>query len=100
VHPGRRPPARPIPPAPAPAARKARRTARNPRDRTSHLLAARAPAPQALTAGFQRALLAGSIALAASAIIAFWVANTRRQTDAAPTPQQPEPQPESAPANR
>jgi hypothetical protein len=68
--------------------------------RTSHLLAARTPAPEALTAGFQRALLAGSIALAASAIIAFWVANTRHQADAAPAPQQPEPQPESAPANR
>ncbi len=33
--------------------------------------------PAALTAGFGRALLAGSIALAASAIIAVWVANTR-----------------------
>ncbi|HEX4659559.1 MAG TPA: MFS transporter, partial [Streptosporangiaceae bacterium] len=68
--------------------------------RTSPLLAARTPAPEALTAGFQRALLAGSIALAASAIIAFWVANTRHQAGAAPAPQQPEPQPESAPANR
>ena len=66
--------------------------------RSSHLLAAGAPLPDALTSGFQRALLAGSIALAASAIIAFWVANTREQADPAPASRQPEP--ESAPAIR
>jgi EmrB/QacA subfamily drug resistance transporter len=68
--------------------------------RTGHLLAAGAPVPDALTSGFQRALLAGSIALAASAIIAFWVANTRQQPDSAAAPGQPEPEPESAPASR
>ena len=59
--------------------------------RTNHLLAAHAPQPVAYTAGFGRALLAGSIALAASAIIAVWVANTREQADGAPAAQQPEP---------
>ena len=68
--------------------------------RTGHLLAAGTPVPDALTSGFQRALLAGSIALAASAIIAFWVANTRQQPDSAAAPGQPEPEPESAPASR
>jgi EmrB/QacA subfamily drug resistance transporter len=59
--------------------------------RTNHLLAAHAPQPVAYTAGFGRALLAGSIALAASAIIAVWVANTREQADGAPAARQPEP---------
>ncbi len=66
--------------------------------RSSHLLATGAPLPDALTSGFQRALLAGSIALAASAIIAFWVANTREQAGPAPASRQHEP--ESAPAIR
>jgi len=52
--------------------------------RTSSLIAAHTSPPAALTAGFGRALLAGSIALAASAIIAVWVANTREQADAGP----------------
>jgi EmrB/QacA subfamily drug resistance transporter len=64
--------------------------------RSNHLLASHAGAPTALTAGFSRALFAGSVALAASAILALWVANTREQPDAAPAPQQPE----SAPATR
>jgi len=64
--------------------------------RSNHLLAAGTPVPDALTSGFQRALLAGSIALAASAIIGFWVANTREQSDSAPTTPQPEPEPTSA----
>ena len=58
--------------------------------RTSGLLAAHTPAPAAYTAGFGRALLAGSIIMAASAIIAVWVANTHEQADAAPAA--PEPQ--------
>jgi len=66
--------------------------------RSNHLLAAGTPVPDALTSGFQRALLAGSIALAASAIIGFWVANTREQADSAPTTRQPEP--ESAPVSQ
>ena len=64
--------------------------------RSNNLLAAHASVPVAQTAGFGRALFAGSIALAASAIIAVWVANTREQTEAAPTA----PQRESAPAAR
>jgi EmrB/QacA subfamily drug resistance transporter len=55
--------------------------------RSNHLLAAHQAVPDALTGGFQRALLAGSIALAASAIIAVWVANTREQADAVPVPE-------------
>jgi hypothetical protein len=39
--------------------------------RTDHLLADRVPAPEALTAGFQRALLACSICLAAAALFAL-----------------------------
>ena len=66
--------------------------------RSNHLLAAGTPVPDALTSGFQRALLAGSIALAASAIIGFWVANTREQAASAPTTRQPEP--ESAPVSQ
>jgi EmrB/QacA subfamily drug resistance transporter len=45
--------------------------------RSTHLLAQRASVPGALTSGFQYALLAGSIALLAAAIIATRIANTR-----------------------
>jgi EmrB/QacA subfamily drug resistance transporter len=45
--------------------------------RTTHLLATHTPPPQALTSGFQRALLAGSIFIAASAVIALRATNTR-----------------------
>jgi EmrB/QacA subfamily drug resistance transporter len=55
--------------------------------RTNHLVAARTPVPDALTSGFGRALLAGSIALAASAVIAFCVANTREQAEPVPRPE-------------
>ncbi len=48
--------------------------------RTNHLLAARTPAPDALTSGFHRALLAGSIFLLAAAIIALRTSNTRANT--------------------
>ena len=61
--------------------------------RSDNLLAAHAPVPQAQTAGFGRALFAGSIALAASAIIAVWVANTREQAEGAPAAPEPEPAP-------
>jgi EmrB/QacA subfamily drug resistance transporter len=44
---------------------------------TSHLLAARAAAPDALTAGFHRALLASSVFVIAAAIIALRTTNTR-----------------------
>jgi EmrB/QacA subfamily drug resistance transporter len=44
---------------------------------TNHLLAAHAAAPDALTAGFHRALLASSIFVIAAAIIALRTSNTR-----------------------
>jgi hypothetical protein len=45
--------------------------------RTSHLLAARTSLPDALTSGFHRALLAASIFVVATAIIALRTSNTR-----------------------
>jgi EmrB/QacA subfamily drug resistance transporter len=45
--------------------------------RTNHLLAAHVAAPQALTAGFHRALLASSIFLLAAALFAVRAPNTR-----------------------
>jgi EmrB/QacA subfamily drug resistance transporter len=45
--------------------------------RTDHLLAIHTAAPQALVAGFQRALLAGSLFLLAAALIALRATNTR-----------------------
>jgi EmrB/QacA subfamily drug resistance transporter len=58
--------------------------------RTHHLLATHTPPAHALTAGFQRALLAGSIFILASAIIALRATNTRGET--------PEPLPDALPA--
>jgi MFS family permease len=59
--------------------------------RTAHLLATNTPPAQALTAGFQRALLAGSIFILAAAFIALRATNTRAETpEAAPeAPAQP-----------
>lgn len=48
--------------------------------RAGSLLAARAPASEALTAGFGRALLVGSIALLVAAVIGLRIANTRGET--------------------
>jgi MFS family permease len=48
--------------------------------RTNHLLAAGAPSAHALTSGFQRALLVGSIFILASAVIALRATNTRGET--------------------
>jgi EmrB/QacA subfamily drug resistance transporter len=45
--------------------------------RTSHLLAGHTPSADALTSGFQRALLASSIFLLAAAVVALRIANTR-----------------------
>jgi MFS family permease len=59
--------------------------------RTSHLLAARTPLPDALTSGFHRALLAASIFGAASAIIALRTSNTRGETHQAVPEPLPEP---------
>ena len=62
--------------------------------RTNDLLAAHAPTTHALTAGFQRALLAGSIFILASAFIALRATNTRGEApaglpDAVPEPAMP-----------
>jgi EmrB/QacA subfamily drug resistance transporter len=48
--------------------------------RTNDLLADHAPPPEALTSGFQRALLACSICLAAAALFALRTTNTRGET--------------------
>jgi EmrB/QacA subfamily drug resistance transporter len=45
--------------------------------RTSHLLAGHTPPADALTSGFQRALLASSLFLLAAAVVALRIANTR-----------------------
>ncbi|WP_370378015.1 MFS transporter [Catenulispora sp. GAS73] len=52
--------------------------------RTSHLLAARASTPAALTGGFQRALLVSALCLVAAGVIALRASNTRGEF-AAPT---------------
>jgi EmrB/QacA subfamily drug resistance transporter len=49
--------------------------------RTNHLLATHAQPPHALTSGFHRALLTGSIFALAAAIIALRTSNTRGETD-------------------
>jgi EmrB/QacA subfamily drug resistance transporter len=48
--------------------------------RTNHLLAAGASSPHALTSGFQRALLVGSVFILASAVVALRATNTRGET--------------------
>jgi EmrB/QacA subfamily drug resistance transporter len=62
--------------------------------RTHQLLAAHTPVAHALTAGFQRALLVGSIFILASALIALRATNTRGET--ASTGMQPQPVPQAA----
>jgi MFS family permease len=57
--------------------------------RTHHLLATHTPPPDALTSGFQRALLVGSIFILAAAIIALRATNTRGET--------PQPIPDATP---
>jgi predicted MFS family arabinose efflux permease len=59
--------------------------------RTHHLLAAHTPPAQALTAGFQRALLAGSIFILAAAVIALRATNTRGEAPAPLPDSLPEP---------
>jgi EmrB/QacA subfamily drug resistance transporter len=56
--------------------------------RTSHLLAAHTPPPEALTAGFQRALLVSALCLVAAGAIAFRASNTRGEPAATPETQQ------------
>ncbi|HET9102984.1 MAG TPA: MFS transporter [Solirubrobacteraceae bacterium] len=52
--------------------------------RTSHLLAAHTPPPEALTAGFQRGLLVSALCLLAAAAIALRAANTRGEPAGTP----------------
>jgi hypothetical protein len=59
--------------------------------RTNHLLAAGAPSADALTSGFQRALLLGSIFIVVSAVVALRATNTRGETK----PEQIEAEPEA-----
>jgi predicted MFS family arabinose efflux permease len=56
--------------------------------RTSHLLAAHTAPPEALTAGFQRALLVSALCLVAAAAIALRASNTRGEPAATPETQQ------------
>jgi EmrB/QacA subfamily drug resistance transporter len=56
--------------------------------RTSHLLAAHTPRPEALTAGFQRALLVSALCLVAAGAIALRASNTRDKPTATPETQQ------------
>ena len=64
--------------------------------RTTHLLADHAPAAQALTAGFQRALLVGSFFVLAAAVIGLRATNTRGEAQGAEAQRRVEPQmPES-----
>jgi len=49
--------------------------------RTNHLLAGGAPISHALTSGFQRALLVGSVFILASAVIALRATNSRGETE-------------------
>jgi EmrB/QacA subfamily drug resistance transporter len=48
--------------------------------RTNHLLAAHAPVAHALTGGFQRALLVGTVLILAAAVIGLRATNTRGET--------------------
>jgi hypothetical protein len=62
--------------------------------RTHHLLAAHTPPPHALTSGFQRALLAGSIFLLGAALIGLRTSNARADAhqpvaDTLPAPARP-----------
>ena len=56
--------------------------------RTSHLLAAHTPPPEALTAGFQRALLVSALCLVAAGVIALRASNTRGEPAATPETKQ------------
>jgi EmrB/QacA subfamily drug resistance transporter len=61
--------------------------------RTHHLLATHTPLAHALTSGFQRSLLAGSVFILAAAIIALRATNTRGET---PQTARPVPVPDPA----
>jgi MFS family permease len=59
--------------------------------RINHLLASHTPQPDALTSGFQRALLASSIFLVAAAVVALRVTNTRGEEHQPGADARPEP---------
>jgi MFS family permease len=61
--------------------------------RTNDLLAAHAPRPEALTAGFHRALLASSLFLLAAAVLGLRTTNTRGESEEAVTEPRPEHEP-------
>ncbi|WP_412516635.1 MFS transporter [Actinomadura madurae] len=61
--------------------------------RTDDLVAGRTPMPEALTAGFSRALLAGSLFLVGAAVVALWAANSRGEASAAQAAAEPGPVP-------
>ena len=55
--------------------------------RTSHLLAAHTPPPEALTAGFQRALLVSALCLVTAGVIALRASSSRGEPAATPESQ-------------
>lgn len=61
--------------------------------RTDDMIADRAPMPEALTSGFSRALLAGSLFLVGAAVVALWAANSRGEASAAETVKEADPVP-------
>ena len=65
--------------------------------RTSDLLASHTSQAEALTSGFQRAILASSIFLVAAAVVALRVTNTRGEEHRPPTSPPPEPADRSLP---
>jgi hypothetical protein len=65
--------------------------------RTDDLLAAHAPPAEALTSGFQHALLACSACLVGAAVFALWTANSRGEVAAEEeAPAAPVPLPDAA----
>ncbi len=64
--------------------------------RTSRLLAAGTPPPEALTSGFHLALVAASIVVVAAAMIALRTSNTRGEAQQPVPEPEPEPEPELA----
>jgi EmrB/QacA subfamily drug resistance transporter len=65
--------------------------------RTSDLLASHTSQAEALTSGFQRAILASSIFLVAAAVVALRITNTRGEEHRPPTKRPPEPADRSLP---
>lgn len=59
--------------------------------RTDHLLSAHEPVANALTSGFQRALLIGSLLILVAAVIGLRATNTRGETDETGAAAIPEP---------